>query len=677
MKRVVLIVVGLAAVLVGLIAWRIRAQQRGRERAAVGLGRGRGARASTSRCAAVGARDAGARARGRRRCSAGAVIVELDCDEPRARLAEAEARLEARGRRRWPRARRRTRRVGQSSAARGERSPRWRAQTASAARTAAGGRARGGARRGDGGARGARRARPGPRRRRPASARAGARGPRVASRPRAVRRAAAAAQARPRAQSRRRPRRSVRRWRRWSRARSSRSTSARMRAPRAGVLERVYYEPGELVTPGAVVARLVDPTSRASPSTCRTPTSTRRAWATRAEVHADAYPGRSFRGTIERIGLEAEFTPRNVQTRSDRDRLVYPGRGARARTPSGLLRPGMPARSRWREGRRERGKRNAADRGARARAQLRRGAGGARHRPRGAARASSYGLVGPTAPARPRPSACLAGLIAPDARHGARAGRGPRSARRSRAREQLGLMPQQYSLYGDLIGRREPALLRAPVRPAARASSASAASACSRSRGSRASPTGAPTRSPAACTRSSRSPARSCTARACCCSTSPPTASIRSAAASSGSCSTSFVADGMAVLVSTPYMDEAARCHRVGLMHAGQAPRRGRARARSPAARRTRCSRSAAGDREALHAARRGTPRVLAASPAGRAAARRGAPGQRRERSRAALAPLGADAARVPPDFEDLFLARVAAQPRGAATREREPGGAA
>ena len=31
-----------------------------------------------------------------------------------------------------------------------------------------------------------------------------------------------------------------------------------------------------------------------------------------------------------------------------------------------------------------------------------------------------------------------------------------------------------------------------------------------------------------------------------------------------------FVAAGMAVLLATPYMDEAARCHRVGLMHRGQ-----------------------------------------------------------------------------------------------------------
>jgi len=31
-----------------------------------------------------------------------------------------------------------------------------------------------------------------------------------------------------------------------------------------------------------------------------------------------------------------------------------------------------------------------------------------------------------------------------------------------------------------------------------------------------------------------------------------------------------LAAEGMGIVVSTPYMDEAARCHRVGLIHRGQ-----------------------------------------------------------------------------------------------------------
>ena len=60
-----------------------------------------------------------------------------------------------------------------------------------------------------------------------------------------------------------------------------------------------------------------------------------------AEVFADAFPGETFRGTIRTVAARAEFTPRNIQTRTDRDRLVYPVEVALA-NPDCKLRPGMP-----------------------------------------------------------------------------------------------------------------------------------------------------------------------------------------------------------------------------------------------------------------------------------------------------------------------------------------------
>lgn len=115
-----------------------------------------------------------------------------------------------------------------------------------------------------------------------------------------------------------------------------------VRAPHDGVLERVYYDPGELVAAGMPVARLVDPglveltfyLANADVDAARV--------GTRAEVRADAYPERVFAAQVERIALEAEFTPRNVQTRSDRDRLVYPVE-LRIDDPEHLLRTGMQA----------------------------------------------------------------------------------------------------------------------------------------------------------------------------------------------------------------------------------------------------------------------------------------------------------------------------------------------
>ena len=56
---------------------------------------------------------------------------------------------------------------------------------------------------------------------------------------------------------------------------------------------------------------------------------------------ADAWPDLEFRGSIETVGSSAEFTPRNIQTRTDRDRLVF-AIEVRISNPEHELRPGMP-----------------------------------------------------------------------------------------------------------------------------------------------------------------------------------------------------------------------------------------------------------------------------------------------------------------------------------------------
>jgi HlyD family secretion protein len=60
-----------------------------------------------------------------------------------------------------------------------------------------------------------------------------------------------------------------------------------------------------------------------------------------ALVVADAFPGVTFTAKVRTVALEAEFTPRNIQTRSDRDRLVYPIEVA-IDDPEAKLRAGMP-----------------------------------------------------------------------------------------------------------------------------------------------------------------------------------------------------------------------------------------------------------------------------------------------------------------------------------------------
>ncbi len=61
-----------------------------------------------------------------------------------------------------------------------------------------------------------------------------------------------------------------------------------------------------------------------------------------ADITVDSFPTRQFPGTVVYISDEAEFTPRNVQTREERVNLVYAIK-IRINNPDHALKPGMPA----------------------------------------------------------------------------------------------------------------------------------------------------------------------------------------------------------------------------------------------------------------------------------------------------------------------------------------------
>jgi HlyD family secretion protein len=115
----------------------------------------------------------------------------------------------------------------------------------------------------------------------------------------------------------------------------------RLRSPISGVVQTRAFEPGEVVLPGTRVLSVVQldevrttfyvpnrDLAAAAPSKAVT-------------IAADAYPGVRFQGRIFSVGAEAEFTSRSVQTREDRDRLVYAVQ-VRLANADGRLRPGMP-----------------------------------------------------------------------------------------------------------------------------------------------------------------------------------------------------------------------------------------------------------------------------------------------------------------------------------------------
>lgn len=120
-----------------------------------------------------------------------------------------------------------------------------------------------------------------------------------------------------------------------------------------------------------------------------------------------------------------------------------------------------------------------------------------------------------------------------------------------------------------------------------------------------------------------------------------------------------FVGEGMAILVSTPYMDEAARCHRVGLIS------RGRLVAEGPPRDLVRdfdhhVVDVEGGDRYAVEDRLLQLPDVVGTHPVGTRLRLVIRPGGL-EGVREALAPLGVHLVPSHADFEDVFLARTGA----------------
>lgn len=336
MKRVIVVVVIVALVMTGAIAWKIHAQNEALTGPASGSGVIEGEGVDLS--ARLSARVRRALAEEGAAIEANAVLIELECDEPEARLAEAQARLDA-ARAQADAAR------GQAEAARRQSSAarasvaaaRAQVGAASAQRDVAEREAERVAQMGEHAALS--------RRDQAQAAASGldaqAQAARAAQTASARQASAANAQADAASSQAEAAERSIAALEAVVRAAQLQVAECTIRAPRAGIVERVYYDPGELVMPGSTVARIVDPSVVTATFYLPNADVDEARVGMHARVEADAYPGQTFEGVVDRIALEAEFTPRNIQTRSDRDRLVYPVE-VRISNEEHRLRPGMP-----------------------------------------------------------------------------------------------------------------------------------------------------------------------------------------------------------------------------------------------------------------------------------------------------------------------------------------------
>ena len=116
---------------------------------------------------------------------------------------------------------------------------------------------------------------------------------------------------------------------------------AKLTAPCKGIVITRVVEPGEVISPGSVVAVLIDfdqlylkgylPNRLVGKVKLNDP----------ARLYLDAFGDRHFQGKVHKIHQQAEFTPKNVDTPQQRIKLVF-GIEIHVDNPDRLIKPGMP-----------------------------------------------------------------------------------------------------------------------------------------------------------------------------------------------------------------------------------------------------------------------------------------------------------------------------------------------
>ena len=119
--------------------------------------------------------------------------------------------------------------------------------------------------------------------------------------------------------------------------------NAMIRAPFDGVVTVKDREVGETVSPGAPVLTVTNLNDRWVRIYIPETSIGAVHLGETATITADTYKGRVYRGAVSFIASEAEFTPKNVQTKDERVKLVYAVKVRITSDSTYDLKPGIPA----------------------------------------------------------------------------------------------------------------------------------------------------------------------------------------------------------------------------------------------------------------------------------------------------------------------------------------------
>jgi HlyD family secretion protein len=120
-------------------------------------------------------------------------------------------------------------------------------------------------------------------------------------------------------------------------------------APSAAIVEVLDVRPGDLIAPNTPVATLLEKDQIYVRIYIPETEYGRLKLGQKAEVRVDSFPKTVFEGVLEQINQQAEFLPRNVQTREERVHQVF-GVKIRINDPAGRVLAGMAADVKLKEG---------------------------------------------------------------------------------------------------------------------------------------------------------------------------------------------------------------------------------------------------------------------------------------------------------------------------------------
>lgn len=123
---------------------------------------------------------------------------------------------------------------------------------------------------------------------------------------------------------------------------STQLSYATILAPVSGIITHKPVEVGELVNTGSTVVTIAQLSSLNLMIYVNENDLGKVKLGSSADVVIDSYPDRNFRATVIYISPIAEFTPKNIQTKEDRTKLVF-GVKLEVANEEGILKAGMPA----------------------------------------------------------------------------------------------------------------------------------------------------------------------------------------------------------------------------------------------------------------------------------------------------------------------------------------------